>query len=315
MTPQNYEIYNAEIDKAFDKLKESNPEAMIQPINLAWSNWGFGQESLEVTAKRLVANGIEYIELHGNHYGADLGYRVADSKKVLTDYGLKVSGVCGMFSIDNDLSSNRGSIRQAAIDYIRREVDFTSVMGGTFLLVVPAAVGRPEANDEAEIERSTETLRIVADVFVESGVRAAIEPIRSAEVSIVHTIAEAKDYIVRVDHPGVGHINADLYHMFTEEEHIPTALQNAGEMLINLHAADSNRLALGRGFLDLDRVIKALYLIGFNRDDCYFTPEPLGPGGNPYPAMYGTHEPEDLDELVRQTASYFREREKVVRES
>jgi hypothetical protein len=35
----------------------------------------------------------------------------------------------------------------------------------------------------------------------------------------------------------------------------------------------------------------------------------LGPGGDPYPAMYGKPDPARLDNLVNQTASYFRQRE------
>ena len=45
----------------------------------------------------------------------------------------------------------------------------------------------------------------------------------------------------------------------------------------------------------------------------YVTPEPLGPGGDPYPAMYGRPDAGVLDELVRKTAGYFREREEEVR--
>jgi hypothetical protein len=73
--------------------------------------------------------------------------------------------------------------------------------------------------------------------------------------------------------------------------------------------ADSHRGALGTGSLDLDTIIMALYLIGYNTDGKYVTPEPLGPGGDPYPAMYGRPDPELLDRLVMQTASCFRERE------
>ena len=312
MKSQNYQVKDAEIDQAFEELKTTHPERLRKSINLSWSNWGFGQEALETTAKRLVANGITFIELHGNHYGPSIGYDAREAGKVLADHGLRVGGICGMFSTDNDLSSNRGMQRQAAIDYVEREIEFTQAVGGTYILVVPGAVGRPGAYDDAEWERSIDSLRRVADRFVDTGIDAAIEPIRSAEVSLVHTVGDAKRYIAAVDHPGVGHINADLYHMLTEEEHIPTALREAGDMLANLHAADSNRCALGMGFLDLDRVIKALYLIGFNRDRRYFTPEPLGPGGDPYPAMHGKHDPAVLDEMVRQTATYFRERERVV---
>jgi sugar phosphate isomerase/epimerase len=83
--------------------------------------------------------------------------------------------------------------------------------------------------------------------------------------------------------------------------------------MINLHISDSNRCALGDGSLDLDTLIMALYLIGFNREGCYVTPEPLGPGGDPYPAMYGKPDPAALDLLVQKTATYFREREEEVR--
>ena len=152
-------------------------------------------------------------------------------------------------------------------------------------------------------------MRLAADEFVRHGIRAAVEPIRSAEVSLVHTVAEAQAYIGAVNHPGVAHINGDVYHMQTEEAHIGEAILAAGERLTNLHLADSNRSALGDGALDLDTIIMALYLIGYNAEGRYATPEPLGPGGAPYPAMYGKPNPAALERLVLHTAVYFRARE------
>jgi D-psicose/D-tagatose/L-ribulose 3-epimerase len=61
--------------------------------------------------------------------------------------------------------------------------------------------------------------------------------------------------------------------------------------------------------MDLDTIIMALYVIGYNADGRYVTPEPLGPGGAPYPAMYGKPDKASLDAMVQQTAAYFRERE------
>ena len=309
MSKQIFEQKNEKIRTAFQELKKSNPEKLRNRLNLSWSNWGFGMESLEESARRLQHAGIRFIELHGNHYGPDLGYRVEETLAILESHGLRTAGVCGMFSKDNDLSSNRAADRQAALDYLKREIEFTSRMGGSYMLVVPGAVGRPAKYDEMEQERSVETLRMVADLFVQYGVKAAIEPIRSAEVSFVHTIEEAQNYIRAVDHPGVQHINADVYHMQSEESHIGDALLAAGDQLLNLHMADSNRCALGEGSLDLDTIIMSLYLLGFNREGRYFTPEPLGPGGDPYPAMYGKPDKARLDHMVLQTASYFRERE------
>jgi sugar phosphate isomerase/epimerase len=231
---------------------------------------------------------------------------------VLEDHGLKVSGVCGMFSGGNDLSSNDPRQQQAAIDYLKREVPFAGEVGASYILVVPGAVGRPDAYDDMEFDRSVAALRLVADLFVEHGIDAAIEPIRSAEVSFVHTVADALHYIEAVDHPGVKHINGDVYHMQVEETHIGEAILAAGDHLVNLHIADSNRCALGEGSLDLDTLIRALYLIGYNTEGRFVTPEPLGPGGDPYPAMYGRPDKEKLDRMVWQTTTYFREREESV---
>jgi D-psicose/D-tagatose/L-ribulose 3-epimerase len=315
LSKQLFEQKNDKIRNAFLQLKSKHPERLQQRLNLSWSNWGFGMESLADSAERLQKAGIEFIELHGNHYGPDLGYDAAETVRILESHGIRAAGVCGMFSRDNDLSSNRAVQRQAAIDYLKREIEFTAAVGGSYILVVPGAVGRPEKYDNMELERSVESLRTVADLFVRSGIKAAIEPIRSAETSYVHTISDAQAYVRDVNHPGVGYINADVYHMQSEESHIGEALLAAGEQLLNVHMADSNRCALGDGSIDLDTIIMALYLLGFNREGCFVTPEPLGPGGDPYPAMYGKPDKAQLDRMVMQTASYFRERESSDRKS
>lgn len=309
---QNFELKSDQIRAAFEELKREHLERLERRLNLSWSNWGFGIEPLAESAARLQRAGIEYIELHGNHYGDDLGYQVDETLAVLGDHGIKVAGVCGMYSADSEFASNRAVVRQAAIDYVQREVPFTAAVGGTYLLVIPGAVGRPKAYDSTEFERGVEGLRLVADLFTEYGVRGAVEPIRSAEVSLIHTVADAVRFIEAVNHPGIQHINGDVYHMQVEEEHIGAALVDAGERLINLHVADSNRRALGLGSLDLDTVIRALYVIGFNAEGRYVTPEPLGPGGDPYPAMYGRPDKEALDAMVMQTVRYFREREEAL---
>ncbi|WP_372661775.1 sugar phosphate isomerase/epimerase family protein [Cohnella sp.] len=306
---QNYEQKSAKIKQMFQVLKQNHPERLKKRLNLSWSNWGFGVESLVETAKRLNKNNIKYIELHGNHYGPDLGYSPHEANLILQDWGIEVSGVCGMFSKENDLSSNIAIHRQAAIDYIRRETEFTAAVRGQYLLVVPAAVGRPQKYDDMEWTRSVETLHNVAEEFCKWNIKAAIEPIRAAETSLVHSISDAQAYIKEVDHPGIQHINGDIYHMQVEESHIGEAIMQAGSQLVNLHLADSNRGALGNGHMDLDTIIMALYLIGFNQEGRFVTPEPLGPGGDPYPAMYGRPNKETLDLLVSQTATYFRERE------
>lgn len=312
MNKQRYQLINDQIKNNFLKLKNEHPEHFKEKLKLSWSNWGFGMESLEDSVIRLKEADINYIELHGNHYGEDLGYNAEETIDILNKYNMKVSGVCGMFSVENDLSSNIPSKRQAAISYIKREIEFTKEVGGEYLLVVPGAVGRPNKYDDTEFERSAQTLRGLGDLFKKYNIKAAIEPVRSAEVSFNHTITDTKKYIEAVNHKAINHINGDIYHMQSEENHISNAILEANKQLVNLHLADSNRGALGEGFMDIDTIIMALYIIEFNQGNKFLTPEPLGPGGDPYPAMNSVPNKKKLDHLIHQTAKYFRERENEV---
>ncbi len=307
---QNFEKINQEIRKEFIEFISKIDRK--RKLNLSWSNWGFGQEKLEVSIKRLARFGVKFIELHGNRYGENIGYDADEVKRIIDGEGIKAAGICGMFSAENDLSSVSSVQRQNAIDYIKRNLDLGIRLEVKYMLIVPGAVGRPKPYDAYEFHRSVESIRQVAQNFIDAKVMAAIEPIRSAEVSFCHTFKDAKEYIDTINHPGIQKINGDIYHMLTEENHIAKTILDYGEYLTNLHMADSNRCALGKGMMDLDTIFMALYLIGYSNENCFCTPEPLGPGSDPYPAMHGIQEEFKLDLLVKDTAEYFRQREKAI---
>ncbi|MGA2146495.1 MAG: sugar phosphate isomerase/epimerase [Bryobacteraceae bacterium] len=312
MKLQNFKTRDRAIIKAFLEFRKQNIVSQLKRLNLSWSNWGFGMEPLETSAKRLENNKIRYIELHGNLYGKDLGYRSPEVNQILRSHGIKVGGICGMVWPESEFSSSSPLVRQHCIDYFRRHIDFCSEVGGQYILFTPGAVGRPNKYDDNEFCRAAETIRIIGDDFLKAKIRCGIEPVRKDEVSLCHTFAEAKALIDEIDHPGVKHIAGDVFHMLLGEEHIGETILKYGELLTNLHLADSNRRALGTGMLDIDIVIMALYLVGFNNEQCFCSPEPLGAGSNPYDQMNGRPDPRMLDEMVRQTASYFYEREEEV---
>jgi sugar phosphate isomerase/epimerase len=309
MKLQNYESRNQPIVEKFIRLRENLSD---RRLNLGWSNWQFGMESLDKSVERLSRLGVGFIELHGNRYGPDLGYDAKEVRKITQDHGVEVSGVCGMVSPDSELSSNKPHITQRAIDYFRRNIELCAEAGGSYVLFTPGAVGRPDKYDDHEFDRAAEAIRILGDDFQKSGVKAALEPVRAAEVSFGHTIEEIVQLIDRINHPAVQHICGDLYHILAGESHIGEAILAAGQRMVNLHMADSNRRALGDGVLDLDMVIMSLYVIGYNQPDHFCTAEPLGPGGDPYPARFGKPDPRVLEERVQRTATYFRERERVL---
>jgi len=310
---QNFEKKNAEIRLRYVREKRENPARFARPIDLSWSIWMFGAEPVGASLERLSKSGIRYVELKGDRWTKDSGIPAGVLREALASTGTKVSGVCGIYSAENDLSSTSAYMRQNAIDYIRREVELISELEGKYLIVVPSAVGRPEAVDSAEMARSADALRRCADDFAKANVKAAIEPIRSSEVSLVHSVADAIRYLEAVGKPAIGHINGDVYHMSLEESNIGEAILLAGDRLANLHLADTNRDALGTANLDLDTVIMAAYLAGMNQEGRFLTPEPLGPFPDPYVLSNGPCNVEVMDALVRKTVACFREREAIVR--
>ena len=309
MELQNYEKKDLDIRKKFFSLKEINKN---KKLKFSWSNWGFGLEPIELSLKRLKTYNVNYIELHGNLYGSDIGYKTKELKKMLSDYDIKVSGICGMVSKESELSSNSPFVRQRCIDYFKRNIEFCRELRGEYILFSPGAIGRPEKYDDFEFERAVDTLRILGDIFVKENVKGSIEPVRTDEVSICHTFKDALKMVKAINSNGIKHIAGDIYHMYHEEEHIGEAILKYSDYLINLHMADTNRRALGSGMMNLDIIIMALYLINYNEKKAFCTAEPLGPGSNPYYQMNGISDPKIFDDLVEKSATYFYKRESLL---
>jgi len=310
MELQNYEKKDAAIKEKF--LEAKNKKTLKDRLKLSWSNWEFGMEPLKASVKRLSANSVKYIELFGNLFGPDMGYKAKDVNKLLGDYGMEVSGICGIFSTDNESCSTIPSVRQRCIDYFKRSVEFAGEVGAEYFLIAPSAVGRAVKLDDFEFDRSVEVLKEVADLFIKHNVKGAVEPIRADEVSLCNTFADAVKIINAVGHKGIQHINGDVYHMLHGEEHIGQTLIDYKDYVVNIHLADTNRKALGSGMLNIDVFIMSLYLIGYNERRAFCSAEPLGPGADPYQQMNGKNDPDMLDKLVKDTVTYFRKREEIL---
>jgi hypothetical protein len=98
MTPQRFEVKSQRIRAEFLRRKAESPQRLERRLELSWSNWGFGIEELADSLRRLGKVGIGFVELHGNRYGPDLGYRAEETRRVLAGEGVRAAGVCGIFS-------------------------------------------------------------------------------------------------------------------------------------------------------------------------------------------------------------------------
>ena len=97
------------------------------------------------------------------------------------------------------------------------------------------------------------------------GVSVAIEPINRFEgyAGFLNSIIEAKSIVDEVDADNLG-LLADFFHVNIDDGALGETLRLAGDKLMHVHLADSNRQAPGSGHIDFLQVIRTFNAIGFS---------------------------------------------------
>jgi len=251
------------------------------------SNWIYSTEDLEKSLKRLAKYEYDAVELEGEPDKEK--YEPKKVKKMLRQYGLKVSSIAGMYlwkeEIKRDLASSDKKIREQTIIYLFKCIDYAQLMGAKLVIVVPAAVSKlaPSLSKKEDWKNSVKAVQEVAKYAEKKDILLAIEPINRYETYLVNSIQDALYYACEVNSSHVK-IMADTFHMNIEERDIPEAIRIAGNNLINVHIADSNRRSVGRGHINFKALIKALKEINYQYA---LTLEPLPPVSDPYLALEG----------------------------
>jgi sugar phosphate isomerase/epimerase len=251
------------------------------------SNWIYATEDLEKSLQRLARYKYDAVELEGEPDKEK--YKPEKVKKMLQQYGLEVSSIAGMYlweeEIKRDLASSDKKIREQTIIYLFKCIDYAQLMGAKLVIVVPAAVSKtvPSLSKKEDWKNSVKAVQEVAKYAEKKDILLAIEPINRYETYLVNSIQDALYYACEVNSSHVK-IMADTFHMNIEERDIPEAIRIAGNNLINVHLADSNRCSVGRGHINFKALIKALKEINYQYA---LTLEPLPPVSDPYLALEG----------------------------
>lgn len=283
------------------------------------SNWIYGEEPLERTFARLSRCGFDGVELMGepDHY------RVDDVIELCKRYKLEVLSIAGMYpwpTSERDLANPDPGVRGRAVDYLKRCVEFAAGVGAPLIIVVPSAVGKvrpvgdPSGDEDwqaafrREWDHAVESVKKAARFAEEAGVLLAIEPINRYETYLVNTAEQGMKFISEVGSDAVK-LHLDTFHMNIEESDPAAAVRAAGDLLVNVHIADSNRQAVGRGHFDFAGLIGALKEIGYDRA---LALEPLPPVPDPYIAMKMKRYAELWDSYAEESINRLKEFEQAV---
>ena len=282
------------------------------------SNWIYGDEPLETTFQRLSRCGFDGVELMG-----EPGRYHPEEVKLLCDkYDLRVLSIAGMYpwpTTERDLANPDPDVRQGAVAYLRRCVDFACYVGAPLIIVVPSAVGKTQPIGAIQSDKAwegayqrdwihaVESVRQAAGYAAQKEILLAIEPINRYETYLVNTAEQGKRFISEVGSEFVK-LHLDAFHMNIEEPVPADAVRAAGKLLVNVHVADSNRQAVGRGHFDFGALMKALKEIGYTRA---LALEPLPPVPDPYVAMKMDRYRSLWDIYAQESIGRLRELEKI----
>lgn len=248
------------------------------------STWIFGPRPIDEVIATVHRLGYHGIELRGEP-GL---YDPASVRAELESRNMVTTSICGMYPGPNpgelrDLAHPDADERRLAVAYVTRCIDLARALEAPVVIVTPNPVAKltPLASTEDEWASAVDSVREAAAAAEQAGVMLAIEPINRYETYLINSVATARRFAEDVGSPAVG-VMIDTFHANIEDPDLTSAVLAAGEKLIHVHMADSNRQALGRGHLDVRSFVRVLRATGYAGA---LAMEPLPPISNPYVAL------------------------------
>ncbi len=155
------------------------------------------------------------------------------------------------------LTSPDSEVRNAAIQFIRKIIQFAGGLGAPAIL--GSMQGRVAANQSREesLKWLGDGLSELSETATQCGQVLLYEPLNRYETNLFNRQAEAGDWL---DQLGLDQVKilADLFHMNIEEQSLAESLRSLGGRLGHVHFADSNRRAIGMGHTKIPEIMKAI---------------------------------------------------------
>jgi D-psicose/D-tagatose/L-ribulose 3-epimerase len=265
---------------------------------LAACEWIFAGQDVAAVLGRLAAAGCSGIEISGEPARPDRD-RLAAALGEAGMHATGITAICPAPTDDRDLAHPDAGARRRAVDYYRGCVDLAREVGALTVGLIPAAIGRVDGCVADSWDVAVEGAREVAEYAGEHGVGVGVEAVNRYETFLVNTAEQALAFAADIGTGNAGVI-LDAFHMQLEEQDSVAAVAAAAPQLRALHLADSNRLGLGRGQLDIGPLVAAARDAGY-RGPLVF--EFTAPGPNPFQPDKGESAMGVLDAYARESTA------------
>lgn len=230
-----------------------------------WSKdgqWGGDYCALCHKAKKA---GMDLLEVGAGDLVNMSDAELAELRATAKELGLEISANLGP-PRDKDISSKDPAIREAGIKFLcdimhqMVKIDSKILIGALYNCWPYDFV---DLDKEGLWNRSVESMKIVGDEADRLGITLALEVLNRFETILVTDCAEGIKYCKDVNRKSVK-LLLDTFHMNIEEDNLPDAIRQAGDLLAHLHVGEGNRKLPGMGHLPWAEIGKALRDIGYN---------------------------------------------------
>ena len=157
--------------------------------------------------------------------------------------------------------------RQGAVEHYREIVDLAADLGAGMVLYIGGWRAEGMSYEDGW-SHSLDCLRSVARHAADSGIIIAIEP-TTADTNLIDTAGDARKMMEETECANVK-LMFDTCHIAFEGRPLADYVEDMGDALVHLHAADTGRKAIGKGEMDWDFLLKALIAHDYKG---YFTVE------------------------------------------
>lgn len=224
------------------------------------------------------------------YQGAEVHIRNSDEidrgrlKDGLDRFGLELTSIGTGEAYGKDkllLASDDSAVRKGAVEricgHIRTAKDYPHAV--VILGLVRGRI-RDCSSREAYEYHQMESLKSCLEEAEKYGVVLGVEVMNRYDCDNLNRIEEGIELIDRLGSSCIG-LHIDTFHMNIEERDIREAILQAGNRIVHVHAADSDRWYPGHGHFDFGQVMQALKDVGYPYGvavECLSRPDALTAG-------------------------------------
>lgn len=186
--------------------------------------------------------------------------------KAIKDNGLGCTSVTVIPDEEHNPLSADAANRKGAVEHLKWAIDCSEALGSDVLcgpFYQPLGVFTGEPPTEEEKQRAVEVHKQAAELAAKANVMLGVEFLNRFECYFLNTMADAADYVKRVDHPNC-QVMFDTFHANIEEKDPVGCITEHIDVIKHVHISENDRGTPGKGHIDFPGTFKALRSGGYD---------------------------------------------------